>query len=221
MTALWIVLAVLAFIILLLFCPAVLTASYEETLQAKIRYLFVSYQIAPPKEKKPKKKKRAKQAEERQAEKEAPQESKIKQLIKEQGLSGFLRLMKELTVLAAGAARDILKHVRISRLEIDATVAGEDAADTAVKFGQACSGIYTAAGMITALTKCSQYHVGITPGFEGQKSAVSGYVKARIAPAFVLAAGMKALVKYFKFVLNQKKQETLNTETAAAPRESA
>lgn len=219
MTALWIVLGVLAFLLLLLFIPVTLTASYEDGLKAKARYLFLTFQIAPPKEKKRKKRKKK---QEPPGEEPAPKESKIKQLIKEQGLSGFLHMMKELAVLAAGAAKDVLRHLKIKRLDIDVTVVGEDAADSAVNFGYACSVVYTAVGMLTALSGCKKYHVSVVPGFEAQKSQVAGYAKVSLAPAFALAAAIKALVKYFKLVLIQKKQETLNTgKPGRDPKESA
>ena len=54
MTALWIILGIFAFLFLLLLCPITLTAGYETQLEAKLRFLFFSYRLAPKKEKKPK-----------------------------------------------------------------------------------------------------------------------------------------------------------------------
>ena len=96
MTALWIILGIFAFLFLLLLCPITLTAGYETQLEAKLRFLFFSYRLAPKKEKKPPKKGKAKKQEEGSP---AVQESKLKQLIKERGFAGFLRLMKELAQL--------------------------------------------------------------------------------------------------------------------------
>ena len=53
MTALWIILGIFAFLFLLLLCPITLTAGYETQLEAKLRFLFFSYRLAPKKEKKP------------------------------------------------------------------------------------------------------------------------------------------------------------------------
>ena len=97
MTALWIILGIFAFLFLLLLCPITLTAGYETQLEAKLRFLFFSYRLAPKKEKKPPKKGKAKKQEEGSP---AVQESKLKQLIKERGFAGFLRLMKELAQLS-------------------------------------------------------------------------------------------------------------------------
>ena len=99
MTALWIILGIFAFLFLLLLCPVTLTASYETQLKARLHFLFFSYRLAPPKEKKTKKKKKVKKVPEGPA---VPQKSKLKQLIEERGFMGFLRLMKELTQLFVG-----------------------------------------------------------------------------------------------------------------------
>ena len=88
MTALWIILGIFAFLFLLLLCPITLTASYETQLEAKLRFLFFSYRLAPKKEKKPKKKGKAKKQEEGSP---AVQESKLKQLIKERTGTAFDR----------------------------------------------------------------------------------------------------------------------------------
>ena len=110
MTALWIILGIFAFLFLLLLCPITLTAGYETQLEAKLRFLFFSYRLAPKKEKKPKKKRKAKKQEEGSP---AVQESKLKQLIKERGFAGFLRLMKELAQLLTEAVKDFLRHANV------------------------------------------------------------------------------------------------------------
>ena len=213
MTALWIILGFFAFLFLLLLCPITLTASYETQLEAKLRFLFFSYRLAPKKEKKPKKKGKAKKQEEGSP---AVQESKLKQLIKERGFAGFLRLMKELAQLLTEAVKDFLRHANVKELELRLTAAGEDAADTAVKYGYACSVVYPVVSMITALSGCKNYKVSVIPGFREKESSVFCYIKIRFGPIFLVASGFKALHKYFKLVLNQKKVETLKMEQTIA-----
>lgn len=213
MTALWIILGIFAFLFLLLLCPITLTASYETQLEAKLRFLFFSYRLAPPKEKKPKKKKKA---EKQQEGPPPPQESKLKQLIKERGFGGFLRLMKELAQLLTETVKDFFKHVKIKVLKLRLTAVGEDASDTALKYGYACSAVYPVVSMVTALSGCKNYRVSVTPGFQEKESSVSCYLKLRFAPIYVASAGLKALYRYFKLVLKQKKMETLKTDQEAA-----
>lgn len=213
MTVLWIILGVFAFLFLLLLCPITLTASYETQLEAKLRFLFISYQLAPKKEKKPKKKKKVKK---QQKEPPKPKESKLKQLIKERGFDGFLRLMKELAHLLIGAAKDFLRHARVKELDLYLSAVGEDAADTALKYGYACSVVYPVVSMVTAISGCKNYRVSVVPGFQEKESRVSGYLKIRFGPIYLVAAGLKAIHKYFKLVLNQKKTETLKVDQGIA-----
>ena len=126
MTALWIILGIFAFLFLLLLCPITLTAGYETQLEAKLRFLFFSYRLAPKKEKKPPKKGKAKKQEEGSP---AVQESKLKQLIKERGFAGFLRLMKELAQLLTEAVKDFLRHANVKELELRLDVYKRQGAD--------------------------------------------------------------------------------------------
>lgn len=213
MTALWIILGIFAFLFLLLLCPVTLAASYETQLKARLRFLFFSYRLAPPKEKKTKKKKKVKKVPEGPA---VPQESKLKQLIEERGFTGFLRLMKELTQLFTGIAKEFFRHVKVKKLDFRVTVVGEDAADTAVKYGYACSVVYPAVSMLTALSGCKDYKVAVSPGFQETESNVSCYLKIRFALIYVLVTGIKGFSRYFKLVLNQKKVETLKIERKTA-----
>ena len=214
MMALWIILGIFAFLLFLLLCPVTLTASYETQLEAKLRFLFFSYQLAPPKEKKPQKRKKQKQEPENVP--SAPQESKLKQLIKERGFAGFLRLMKELAQILTGAAKDFLRHVKIKALRLRVTAVGEDASDTALQYGYACSVVYPVVSMITALSGCKNYQVSVNPGFQEKESTVSCFLKVRFSLIHLMVAGIKAIYQYIKLVLNQKKVETLKIERKSA-----
>lgn len=212
MTALWIILGIFAFLFLLLLCPITLTAGYETQLEAKLRFLFFSYRLAPKKRKAQKEGKSEKTG----GRLSRRPESKLKQLIKERGFAGFLRLMKELAQLLTEAVKDFLRHANVKELELRLTAAGEDAADTAVKYGYACSVVYPVVSMITALSGCKNYKVSVIPGFREKESSVFCYIKIRFGPIFLVASGFKALHKYFKLVLNQKKVETLKMEQTIA-----
>ena len=123
--------------------------------------------------------------------------------------------MKELAQLLTEAVKDFLRHANVKELELRLTAAGEDAADTAVKYGYACSVVYPVVSMITALSGCKNYKVSVIPGFREKESSVF-YIKIRCDPIFLVASGFKALHKYFKLVLNQKKVETLKMEQTIA-----
>ena len=124
--------------------------------------------------------------------------------------------MKELAQLLTEAVKDFLRHANVKELELRLTAAGEDAADAAVKYGYACSVVYPVVSMITALSGCKNYKVSVIPGFREKESSVFCYIKIRFGPIFLVASGFKALHKYFKLVLNQKKVETLKMEQTIA-----
>ncbi len=51
MIAVWIVAGILLALFLLLLCPVTIVVGFQKEFTIKIRYLFFTYQVAPPKEK--------------------------------------------------------------------------------------------------------------------------------------------------------------------------
>lgn len=104
MTALLIVLLVLLVLAVLLFLPVTLKASYQTELFAELRYLFFRYQIAPRKEEEAKKRKNCSEKRKRRA---IGRKNSIWDIIKEEGLSGFLDILEELARAVGGALKAI------------------------------------------------------------------------------------------------------------------
>ena len=85
MIAVWIVAGILLALFLLLLCPVTIVVGFQKEFTIKIRYLFFTYQVAPPKEK-PKKEA-----------KEFPESGKKEQEIKisgDTGREGHFRLIE-------------------------------------------------------------------------------------------------------------------------------
>ena len=198
MTGLWVTLGIVAFLALLLAAPVHVYADYEETLSLKIRYLFIPYRVLPQKEKpeKPQKEKKKKKAEE-----EPEQEhktSKIQEILKEKGLSGFLTLMKELGEIGLGAGKKILSHTRISQFRLWVAVSTGDAADTAITYGQTCAVLYPVCAMLIGAGRCRKRQIDIRPDFNGKESRVSCSVRLRISLGVLLGAGFVAAFRGFR-----------------------
>ncbi|HEX3038401.1 MAG TPA: DUF2953 domain-containing protein [Oscillospiraceae bacterium] len=204
MTAWIIILCILLFFAVLLICPVTVKASFENELSAKARYLFISYTIAPQKEKEPKKEKKV---EEQQAEEKEDNKSKIKNIIKQKGLGGFLSFVKELSNIAAGAAKKLLKHLIISNLSTDIIVATEDAAQTALNYSYVCAVIYPAFSFLVANCKCKKYSIRIVPDFDKRESKITFSAKASIKLFFIISAALSALFDILKVMKRAKAPE--------------
>ena len=189
---LYILLGILLVIFLLMTAPVKLRASYDNDFICKLTVGFIPFTIYPQK---PKKKKKPAKPAKKQAPK--PKEEK-KSLIKEKGLTGLIELINRIIKLAKGALKDFFKHIIVKRLMLSVSVAGSDAADTAVKYGYCCSAVYPAFGVLINSLRCKKYGVDVTPDFEeGAKTAIKINLEARTRifwlVKLVLKHGIKAL----------------------------
>ena len=196
---LYILLGILLVIFLLLLTPVKLKASYNENFRCILKIGFVKFSLYPPKPKK--KKKKPKKADEEQKSEETKKES----LIKEKGISWLFDLIKKIADLAVGALKDFFRHIIVKKLLLSISIAGSDAADTAVKYGYCCSTVYPAFGIIAGAVNCKKYGVDISPDFEEKaKSAVNMELEARIKILWLLALVIKHGIKGLKLLIDLK-----------------
>ena len=196
---LYILLVILLVILLLLLMPVKLKASYNEDFRCILKIGFVKIYLYPPKPKK--KKKESEKAEEKPKHEEKKKES----LIKEKGISWLFDLIKKISDLAVGALKDFFRHIIVKKLMLSISIAGDDAADTAVKYGYCCSAVYPAFGIIVGAVKCKSYGVDISPNFEEKaKSAVNMELEAKIKILWLLALVLKHGYKGLKLLAGLK-----------------
>lgn len=198
MTALWVILGICLFFLLLLLCPVFIYASYDEELNAKVRFLFVKIQVYP----RPDKEKPSEQEEAEKKEKDTndTEKSKIKGILEQKGLSGFLNILKEAGSIVTEAAKKWISHLVIDHLFLDVTVADPDAAQAAILYGEVCAGVYTPIGILLNTVKCNQYHINVVPNFQKKKCEIQFQLKVHILLLFLLTAALKALAQSLKLI---------------------
>jgi hypothetical protein len=201
--ALYIILGVLLLILLILLIPIEVLAHYTDELSLTVKVLFYQKKLlpAPPKKKKPSKPKKEKKPEEKpkdeKPKKEKPKKPNLLTKTKDKkGMTGLLSLLTGAARIAGGAAKGIISHVVIRRLEIGIALNSGDAASTAVNYGKLCSVVYPAVNVITAATVCKDYNVTLEPVFDSDKpTEVYADVHAHLRPIFAVAEAVKAGVK--------------------------
>ncbi len=199
MTWLYILLAVILFIVLMGFIPLNLIVRWHKELKCTLKIGFIPITIYPQKTKKTKKKKTKEPSKPKQ---NKPEEKKEKNLLKEKGLGWFVNLIKKIADLAKGALKDLFRHILIKEFMLSIKVAGNDAADTAVKYGYYCSAIYPATGIIIGAVNYKSYGVDITPDFEeNAQSNIDLDLVARMYLFRVVQVGLKHSFKGIKLLL--------------------
>ena len=205
MTWLYILLGILLLILLLLLIPVGIRVSFQEELRAVLQIGCIPITLYPPKPKKKKKKHAQKKPQEEKPKEKKPKEKKPS-LLKEKGLAWLIDLIREAASLAAGALKNFFKHVCIRRLNISILYCGEDARDTAVKYGYFCLSVYPAVSILVKATKCKQYGVDIAPNFQnGEESHYAADIHAYIRVIWIFALVFRYGFRALKLLISLKR----------------
>ena len=180
---------------IVLACPVIADIQFKDSFVVKIKVLGIPITVFPQKEKPQSEEKKKKPKEEKE---KTGKFSKIKGILESKGLSGLLDFFKELAGVAAGTGKKLFSHLVIYQLSVDISISNEDAAKTAIQYGQACAVVYPAMSMITTVAKCKQSHVCVIADFDDKKSKADFRLKAGMRPIFVLTAGISGLIRLIK-----------------------
>lgn len=198
MIFLYILLGIILLIALLMLVPVSVKISYHKDFSFLLKIGFVPITLYPKKPEKTKKTKKKK--------KKPEKEKKKTNLLEDKGFSWFINLIKKVANLANGVLKDFFRHILIKRFMLSIRVVGDDAADTAVKYGYYCSVVYPAVGIIVGAVKCKSYGIDISPDFaESATPDVTIELEAKTLvlwlAVLVLKHGIKGL-KLLKDLLN-------------------
>lgn len=193
MIALWIMLGVVTFLLLLLLLPVRLSVRYADG-QWRVRagYAFVMIQLLPAKEKKPRKPRSEKPKKEKPG--KPPRPSLIKQVAEKDGVGGVLSLFGEIARLALTAVKKVFAITTLSRLRVRLAVGAPEAADAALLYGKLCAGVYPAFAVMNGLFHIKRPQLDIKPDFSRQTVAADVDIRARIIPLRLLPVALWALL---------------------------
>lgn len=201
---LYILLGIALFVALVMFIPITLRASYKEEFWCAVYIGFVKLQLVPAKPKKEKKKVK-KQTPKTEQPKKATE--KKPSLIKKYGIEWLLNLIKRVAELAVSALQDFFSHILVKKLSLSISVAGDDAADTAIKYGKYCAVVYPAVGTIVRVVKSKGYGVDINPNFsEKAETEIHFDFAARIFAFRLIGLAVKHGIKGLKLLAEVKNE---------------
>lgn len=167
---LYIIFGIVLFFALVLAIPIKIKVQHKKAMLINLYIGFVKLPLVPKKAKKQNKKNNTKPQTKTQKKNEA---SKKTNIIEKNGLTWLVTVIKKAAALAAGVLKDFFKHIIIKKMMLSISVAEDDAAQTAIRYGQICSAVYPAIGIIAKSTKCRTYGIDIKPNFD--ENAVSEY----------------------------------------------
>lgn len=206
MIVLKIILLILLSVILLIFfallIPARICTEYKKEPKVTVKYLFFTIPLVPQKKKKknePKKNQEKKKPEDKKKKKEDSEAVKyIKSLYNDKGLDGILSMITELAKLASGSLKGLFKHILFKKFDLNITVAADDAAAAAIRYGQVCAAAYPAVSLILNTVRYKDYNVNITVDFDLKEPVIDFKTQANIIPIFAVTEAVKLLLGFVK-----------------------
>ena len=182
-----VVLLVFVLLSVMLFSPACLYGQYsKENTFLTAKWLFIKYDIYPVDKEKKKKKKL--KAEKKQQKKDAraikkgkvPKDKKKKRLFGDMKPLEFLKLFMSVISEMAKSALKILRRTTFENFNLEVTVGGEDAAETALTYGEICAFTYPALGLLHANSKMKDPKVNIFADYQKEEVDVNFSSTAKI-----------------------------------------
>ncbi|MGN1480176.1 MAG: DUF2953 domain-containing protein [Acutalibacteraceae bacterium] len=229
MIALYIILAVTALIVILFSIKVSVTAVYDETFTLDIKWLFIKLRIYPEdeekeakkaeKEQKKKNSKKEKPKKEKTEESTSPKSNIFKDFYNNQGFAATVNLIRTAAAQLGGFLKGVYRAFVIENLTVLLRVSeGDDAAQTAVKYGKVCSAVYPAMGFICSNMKVKQYDVNVVPDFISAENTATFKLSLSVRPikltnAVIVLAFRLIFKVLLKLLKGSKKNDKSITNT--------
>lgn len=164
--------------------------TYKDTFDYSVRYLMFSYRNKREEEGHPKEKK----------------EVKAKEKLNLAQIHRFLDLFERVWKNAKTVILKVGRKIRIDRLAVELTVGTDDAAQTAVTYGEGCAVIYPAVAMLENIVRIKRRQILINADFENNHSELTfechGSIRLGGIVSTGLVTGIKVLLSLTKNPIN-------------------
>lgn len=212
-------------IALLLAFPVTVQVSYEKEFTVVVGYLFFRFRLLPSREKKkePHREKGKQEKQEKKEPKSGKSEKKdgIREILKQKGPGAVLELLVEASKLAGSVLKRFFSHVRVREFDLLLVMASDDAAQTALRYADACAVGYPAAGILRQACRCRRFGISIVPDFQRSQPEARLRFRAGISLFFLLketvSAAIRAAKLWQKFQALRAKPQTGTTPSGAKP----
>lgn len=158
MVLLYILLILILFLALILFAPINLVIEYNEHLKIKIKFWGIPFPVYSGG-----KKKKITEKIEKKPKKRSKKHSAKKDIM--------LSIRKVGIILKStqDSLRQVAKKIKINTLKLILYIGADDAAENAIRYGQASAIIYPAVSIINTLSKPEETIINIIPNFPSEK----------------------------------------------------
>ena len=195
MVPLIIILAVLAFILLLLFIPISVHIKYDGDFFVKLKVAGIkAYEVEPKEDiKEPKPDTESDKKAKKQTEKA------FDKLKKKHGFAGAVKEIFTLIKSVLYRLKGSFKHIAIRRLCLDIKVASGDAATAAIEYGAVCAAVYPVLTFIDGIANVKMKSINVFSDFNSVDSYFGFSVVVRVRIIYLIVMAFGVFSEYNKF----------------------
>ncbi len=196
MIAVYILAGLLILILLILLLPVGVYLKYDGDFAFKVKFAGIKvYEL--------KEKKQKADTKEKPVKTEKVKENRLKTSFEKlKDKHGFVGAIKEIFGFFRSCINHLgylLKTMKFKRVCMDLSVAGEDAAATAIRYGQVCSVVYPVLSFFQSKTNVKYKQINIKSEFEKANSSFSFSMIINLQIIFLIIAGIRVLKEYKNF----------------------
>lgn len=189
MTWIYIFLAFVALILFFFFLPIRLTIEYDKNLKLYVKILFFKFSFDFSENKQ--KSVNNTNIKNKNDSIRNKNLNSVLDTIKKKGYINSLKLIINILKTSGNLSLEILKKINVNDLTFFLKLGGNDAASIAIKYGQACSVIYSLFGYIISIKSPEIYNVKVIPDFDSKSTFLYSKITVTITILYFLQKGIK------------------------------
>ena len=197
MFLLYILGALVLIIILLLFLPLRVNLKFLDDFYFDIKIL--GFKVYPLKEKKSDKPQKPKHE-------ETLKKSLFEKLKEKRGFKGAIKELFWLFSAVLNPLKRFLRFIKFRKIKVSLSVAGADAAKTAIDYGIVCSIVYPVLSLFDSILNVKYKNIDIRSDFEGKESNFDFSLSIKISIIYILIFGYKIFKEYKNFCVRNDLQ---------------
>ena len=159
-----------------------------------IGYMFFKKKIFPS----DKKEKVKKSAEESSEKKEKTKKKKPKQKTDSEDFKEILEILKKELTNISVYVKGLLKAVKIKRLNIIWKISGEDACETAIKYGKYSGLFYSVYAILSEFIDIKTENADISPDFLSEEGSFNLKARIYLIPSTIISSTVVFVFKFIK-----------------------
>ena len=210
MTAIYIILIIIVFLVFVFISPIYVTVLYEDELLLKLRFLCFSFKFNSNKGSEENSKDDSDKPNKKEKKISKPKKESKKSLldtIKENGIFNSTKIFKELMVIILKRVKKFMTHIKANLVDINYVIVGEDASDTAIKYGVISSIAYYLQSLFYTNKILKKSKVNIIPGFNYQESCLELRFKASVRIFRIISLAFAVMCDIMKCMFKLKYQK--------------